>query len=965
MIDTQIKNICFYYAHKQVVSGGLYYFYTLAKYCSEHTAYNIYIVNYKDSKYTSFFKKQYNCSKIHFFNYEDELNKFEKEDTLFFTYLNMLPLMLESFHNIKKGNIFLIDFHPKSLNFLFGNLQCLDNQRQEQIVKLIQQTSALSFMDCSYYYLLNEKSGIYFPKRYIPAFVDQTFPQYKNSKVISKNEINIGCVCRLDLDKINSVINFLNCIYDLNSDKKINVHVIGDGTHRNKINVKHYQSKFNLIMTSYITGTELKEYISQHVDMMFNFGVAALDVAAMKLPVAIPMYAMQPFKCNRFYFLFDSKDYNLGCEEGFVDKCKIKTYTIEEILNKLYQPGQKEKLGEKCFQYLQKNHLIQIAYKKFMQYAFKSQLTIGDCLKEKEIKKTVKEFHKYRQKGYLWDDYIVLRRLTKKQRIYKYICDKLNLKSKFSWFDYKIFKYCSEKLSKKNIKFDEHKYNDYIQKHLSAVSFKDKLYYKIWKHLSKKLLKKGIISKPHMVPLIPLKAKKKISLKNRIRYKIWKHLNKRMFAAENTGFVNKIKYKIWKHLNKKLSKKDIIPLPDRWEKLEQTKFLLVNQLRKTYKQKKIIKVAFLHQYVTSSQQYAIFERMLKSKIFDPYWIVNPDVSRSKENFDFQYKRTKETLLEKYGSGRVLDGYDYKTEKFIDYTSQFDLATSTNPYEGMANKLFQIRYWGITVPMFYISYFYMGRCFITIENLKNPQFNYFWKVFAENRHVKELAKKYQAVRGKNIIVTGYPKMDELSKIKIIPRQRKRIILAPHHTIDEEEIWVGAFLYYYKDLLEVVKKYPDIDFIYRPHPLLEERLKNLWGKEKTQAWLDKLLSYSNVTYSTEGEYLDIFANSDALIHDCGSFMAEYLFTEHPCAYWMKPTANYEKIHTEFGHKCMEAHYQIFNKQDLFDFINNVVVKGDDPKKQFRENFTKSELMINYPRATDKIMKILTREITGKTR
>lgn len=397
-----------------------------------------------------------------------------------------------------------------------------------------------------------------------------------------------------------------------------------------------------------------------------------------------------------------------------------------------------------------------------------------------------------------------------------------------------------------------------------------------------------------------------------------------------------------------------------WQKLTKKQ---IKKLQNKLKTDKKLKVAFLHMYATDTQEYAIFEWMLKSEIFDPYWIVNPDVSRSKENFDYQYKRTKDTLIFKYGKERVLDGYKYDGNQFIDYSDEFDLATTTNPYEIMAHKFFQIEYWSKKLPMFYISYFYMGRCFVSIENIKSPQFSCFWKVFVENSYVIKLAKKYQAIRGKNMVVVGYSKMDALNDIKIIPRLNKRIILAPHHSIGEEELECGAFLFYCNDLIELPRIYHDIEFIYRPHPLLEERLNNLWGKEKTQEWLKKMLSYSNVVYSTEGEYLDLFANSDALIHDCGSFMAEYLFTGHPCAYMKCKTANYKKIHTKFGNKCANVHYQIENRQDLFDFIDNVVINGHDEKKKDRENFAKSEIMINYPNVTKDIMKMLTQEIKGK--
>ena len=412
----------------------------------------------------------------------------------------------------------------------------------------------------------------------------------------------------------------------------------------------------------------------------------------------------------------------------------------------------------------------------------------------------------------------------------------------------------------------------------------------------------------------------------------------------------------------------------RYEFIQLFKSIEIQKIKKNYpkifkkiqlkvQQSKKIRVAFLCMYATDIQNLCIYNKMLESDIFEPYCIVNPDIMRSKENFYYNYNRTKKELIEKYGKNRVLDGYNFETKTYIDYTKYFDIATTNNPYDHMANEYFKIKYWTKKhIPVFYISYFYMGRCFVTIENLKLFELSCFWKIFSENHYVKKLAEEYQIIKGDNIVVTGYPKLDLFNDIKIMPRNRKKVILAPHHTIGENDVCVGAFLSYYGDLIELSKKFPEVDFIYRPHPLLEENLTRLWGKERYKEWLNSFLSQSNVAYSTEGNYQDLFINSDALVHDCGSFSAEYLCTGHPCAYWFKQTANYNKIHTELGQKCIDLHYLIKTKHDLFNFIENTVIKGIDPKKENRLRFAKEEIMVNYPNATKTIMEILIKEIVG---
>lgn len=391
----------------------------------------------------------------------------------------------------------------------------------------------------------------------------------------------------------------------------------------------------------------------------------------------------------------------------------------------------------------------------------------------------------------------------------------------------------------------------------------------------------------------------------------------------------------------------------------------ISKLSEKYKNGEKIKVAFLHMYATSIQDVCVFDEMLKDDVFEPYFIVNPDVYRSKENFDYNYNRTKNELIEKYGNERVLDGYNYEKDEYVDYTNNFDIATTNNPYDAMAHQYFKIKYWALKkIPMFYISYFYMGRCHVTVDNLINNEFSYLWTIFAENKTVLDLAKKYQTIKGKNIVITGYPKMDKLSTLDMTNNNDKKIvIIAPHHTIQDNELSLGGFLQYYDAILQLPKKYPEITFVFRPHPMLIENLNTLyWGEEKTKQYMDELLSNENVIYSTEGDYLELFAKSDALIHDCGSFLAEYLYTDKPCAYLYKKGLNADKVWTELGKGMVDCHYIVNNSVDLDKFIEDVVIKGDDSLKEKRKKWFENNIKMDYPNVTKNIYKILKNNVVS---
>ena len=106
-----------------------------------------------------------------------------------------------------------------------------------------------------------------------------------------------------------------------------------------------------------------------------------------------------------------------------------------------------------------------------------------------------------------------------------------------------------------------------------------------------------------------------------------------------------------------------------------------------------------------------------------------------------------------------------------------------------------------------------------------------------------------------------------------------------------------------------------------------------------------------YSVGGDYFDIFVNSDAIIHDCSSFVVEYLYTGKPCCFMAKK--NYKKIFSVLGKSCLKNYYLAFDKEQITDFIENVVINGNDKLKKKREIYAAKNLALNYPNVSKKIL------------
>jgi hypothetical protein len=95
---------------------------------------------------------------------------------------------------------------------------------------------------------------------------------------------------------------------------------------------------------------------------------------------------------------------------------------------------------------------------------------------------------------------------------------------------------------------------------------------------------------------------------------------------------------------------------------------------------------------------------------------------------------------------------------------------------------------------------------------------------------------------------------------------------------------------------------------------------------------------------------------MIHDCGSFTAEYLYTQKPVLFQIRDEKVKEEFNT-FGQACFAQHYHAYSIEETEAFIRDVVIADNDPKKEDREQFYKDYL---YPKdgvmPSDKIFEIL---------
>ncbi len=232
----------------------------------------------------------------------------------------------------------------------------------------------------------------------------------------------------------------------------------------------------------------------------------------------------------------------------------------------------------------------------------------------------------------------------------------------------------------------------------------------------------------------------------------------------------------------------------------------------------------------------------------------------------------------------------------------------------------------------------------------PLHNVVWQYYFENESCANETAEIMDNAGRNICITGIPMTDALMQPKSAYKDlwkkqsvdKKRIIWAPHFSFASDSILgYSTFLEYYDFMLEMADKYKEkVQFVFKPHPLLQPHLYKHWGKEKTDDYYAEWASREN-TQVELGQYIDIFMTSDAMIHDCSSFTQEYLYTHNPVMYLTKgENDTHDNNLNTFAKMAYHLHYKGVNKNQIEAFIQNVI-EGQDAKRQERETFYKEWL------------------------
>lgn len=371
---------------------------------------------------------------------------------------------------------------------------------------------------------------------------------------------------------------------------------------------------------------------------------------------------------------------------------------------------------------------------------------------------------------------------------------------------------------------------------------------------------------------------------------------------------------------------------------------LIDELRG----RKTINVIFIVSSLAMWQHQQIYELMAENKYFRPTIIFVPFKVYSEEENLSTLKQ-----LKKYFGERNTPFFIYSEMDFSKYSFREQFKPDVLFYPQWYSGLYDAN---IDISSFFdrlICLIPYGICITQNMFCNYDANNYAWKQYQTSPIHLRIAQEVSRCRGDNMVIVGYPKADIYCQDVVFDpwkpqnKNKKRVIWAPHFTINAgiTPLYFSHFLELHEVMWNLAMSYKDtVQFAFKPHPRLLTELYKLpeWGKERTDEYYRRWADGENTQLET-GTYEELFKTSDAMIHDCGSFAAEYHYVQKPVMYI---SADVEKLKKDqnfssLGCAAIDVCYLGSTEKDFRSFIENVVIAGQDPMRTNREHFLQNEL------------------------
>ena len=205
--------------------------------------------------------------------------------------------------------------------------------------------------------------------------------------------------------------------------------------------------------------------------------------------------------------------------------------------------------------------------------------------------------------------------------------------------------------------------------------------------------------------------------------------------------------------------------------------------------------------------------------------------------------------------------------------------------------------------------------------------YIYRHYVPTESIRDYYVKNMPAIEHSFRVVGHPILDCLNMQD--NSEKKYIIYAPHWTVCGDNLRFGTFKWSGEKMLEFAKTHPELNWVFRPHPLLYNFAitSGFMRKQEIDRYYDEWKSFAK--YSEGGDYIDLFKQSYAMITDCGSFLTEYFVTENPVIHLVSEHLNPNNTIKEID----KTYYTAHDSDEMIKHLHQVILDKYDYKKEER--------------------------------
>jgi hypothetical protein len=378
-------------------------------------------------------------------------------------------------------------------------------------------------------------------------------------------------------------------------------------------------------------------------------------------------------------------------------------------------------------------------------------------------------------------------------------------------------------------------------------------------------------------------------------------------------FINPIIKKITENINKNSITENIIVN------------LSHQQLKRPYKKGENIDIVFLFQAASFWPSWeTVWEACIEDDRINPIMLVSDDPIKEKVQF-----QTARSFLEKLNIA-----YKHVSEVNLSELKPHIIVLHT-PYDGHRPRCLHAKM--LSSKGYRIVYIPYGIEISDIERARNDHFRggvtmHSWRLYTFSKEMIPEYKMHSPSGGDMVRSFGHPKFDKLNKkffpslpdeIKEKAKGRKVVLWKVHFPKVVDGKLITPSLSMYNELLRKIKDYSkELFFIFMPHPKFYEQLAEL---QDIEAFKNEIKQTKNMIEYNEDDYRPVIMNCDYYIVDRSALMIEAGITKRPILY---VSAKEKEAMTKPIEKIIDTYYQASTFQEIYNFLENIVLKDNDP-------------------------------------